>query len=91
MKGLVRAVLQNYVCETVVIHADSGAHKEIIQHKKNGFLFLPNCLDDLIRHVDYVMSNDTQDIIRNAKRFCDNNFSINNHIRNIKDVYNSLI
>ena len=90
-EGLGRAVLEAMSCETVVIAADSGAHKEIIQHKKNGFLFLPNCLDDLIRHVDYVMSNDTQDIIRNAKRFCDNNFSINNHIRNIKDVYNSLI
>lgn len=90
-EGLGRSVLEAMACNTIVIASNSGAHKEIIQHKKNGFLFLPNDVFDLAGQADYVINNNTQDIIENANKFCRDNFSTSNHATRIKSVYEKII
>jgi len=81
----------NVICEAlaiqrIVIASNVYDHPLIIKNKKNGFLFNPNDLDELIHILIYIQRLSTSDILliqKEAQLSVINNFSITNHINSL--------
>lgn len=84
----------NVICEAlsiqrIVIASNVYDHPLIIKNNKNGFLFNPNDLDNLINILIHIQISRTSTILsiqKNAHLSIINNFSIMNHINTLKNI-----
>ena len=63
-------LIEAFALETIVIAPNLGSISSIIKHEKNGILFKPNDIDDLVNKIKWVLSNTNkcEEIKRNAKK-----------------------
>ncbi len=56
-------------CETLVMAAETGGLPELVDHKKNGFLFAPDNKEALVAMINFIIDNmDSLDLIKKEAR-----------------------
>lgn len=68
-EGVSNALLEAMMLEIPCVTSNYPGSNEIITHNKNGYIFKNEDLDDLIRVIDFALSNDNTTIVENAKDF----------------------
>jgi glycosyltransferase involved in cell wall biosynthesis len=77
-----------------IIGSDIGGIPELIQEGKNGFLFEPGNLQDLIktiRNADKLDEKNYMTLSRNARSFAEQNFDREEHYNVLMDTYQEVI
>ena len=89
--GLV--LLEAFALETIVIAPNLGSISSIIKHEKNGILFKPNDIDDLINKIKWVLSNENkcEKIKKTAKKEFEEKYSEDVNYKMLIKVYEEAI
>jgi glycosyltransferase involved in cell wall biosynthesis len=69
-EGFPIILLEAFALGTIVIAPNLGSIQSIIKHEKNGILFKPNDINDLVNKIKWVLSNENkcEEIKKNAKK-----------------------
>ena len=92
-EGLPNIILEAALTNTFIIASNVKGNRDIIKHKKTGFLFNPFDQNDLLDKL-LLFKNDknlTVKIIEKTKKFVISNYSINNVVDSIYDFIKSNI
>jgi len=86
-------LLEAFALETVVIAPNIGSISSIIKHEKNGILFKPNDIDDLVNKIKWVLSNTNkcEEIKRNAKKEFEEKYSEDENYKMLIKIYEEAI
>jgi len=86
-------LLEAFALETVVIAPNIGSISNIIKHEKNGILFKPNDIDDLVNKIKWVLSNTNkcEEIKRNAKKEFEEKYSEGENYKMLIKIYEEAI
>lgn len=85
--------LQAFALNVLVIAPKLGSMSTIIKDKHNGVLFKPNDVDDMIKKIKWVMSNDDKcnQIIKNAKKDLKKKYTESINYKILMDIYEKAI
>lgn len=88
-EGASNSVLEYMAAGLIAIVTDIGASSEIIEHGKNGFLIKPGGVDEIVRIVKAVKSdNSLADRLRaNAEVTIEQKFDYQKNVRMLEDVF----
>jgi glycosyltransferase involved in cell wall biosynthesis len=92
-ENLSNAIMESLACGTPVVAFDIGGNKDMIDHKKNGYLAKPFDPEDLARGIEWVLNNENYDeLCKNARekvlREFDSNVVADKYIKLYKDILN---
>ena len=92
-EGFPIVFLYAFSLETIVIAPKLGSISSIIKHKKNGILFKPNDIDDLINKIKWVLSNKNkcEEIKKNAKKEFEEKYSDQINYKMLIKIYEEAI
>lgn len=87
-----RVTIESMISSLLVIGANSAGTKELISDKKTGLLYRQGDYIDLANKILYAIENkkDMEKIIINGKDYALKNFSINNTINGMYEIYKKL-
>lgn len=86
-------LIEAFALETIVIAPNLGSISSIIKHEKNGILFKPNDIDDLVNKIKWVLSNANkcEEIKRNAKKEFEEKYSEDVNYKMLIKIYEEAI
>ena len=86
-------LIEAFALETIVIAPNLGSISSIIKHEKNGILFKPNDIDDLVNKIKWVLSNTNkcEEIKRNAKKEFEEKYSEDENYKMLIKIYEEAI
>jgi len=67
-ENLANTVIESLACGTPVVGFDIGGNKDMILHKENGYLANPFEPTDLASGIDWILQNDTPEILSQNSR-----------------------
>lgn len=85
--GLV--VCESIYCGTPVITTDSGAQKEIIINKNFGYIVEKNCVEGIVKALEYYKNN-ANSFDKDAEKYIKNTFSIEKCVDGILKLYKKI-
>ena len=90
-EGMGRVTIEGMACGCMVIGKNSGATSELIEDKKTGFLYNSD-YEDLAKQMIFVIENSElcSEIRQNAFEFVKENFSIENYVSKVIEVYHTV-
>ncbi len=90
-EGFGRTIIEAMMTQTPVIASNSGAHKELIKHKKNGFLCKIDSEKDFIKEILFILSKKNkliiQKIIKNAFKDVKEKYKLIYYLKKFKKIY----
>lgn len=89
--NLPNTILEAMACETVVLSFKIGGIPEIIDHKINGYLSLPNNIDDFYNGFRYLINNNFKDLKIKARSKVVEKFNKDINYKKYIDLYQSLL
>jgi glycosyltransferase involved in cell wall biosynthesis len=80
-------------CETPVVATDVGGISEVVLHNKNGVLVEPNDAKKLAEGLQYLLDNEDirKKFGRTGRKYIVENYSSENTVKKLCDIYNELI
>ncbi|MBO67015.1 MAG: hypothetical protein CL398_01770 [Acidiferrobacteraceae bacterium] len=86
--GLGRSLMEAMMVGTPVIAVNSGGHKEVITHDKNGLL-VPSTPDDIATAIALVLNNHDKrnELIRSGRETAHTKFGLSRHTDRILNIY----
>jgi len=82
-----RVIYEAMILKTLVISSNVGGVTELIKHKKTGYLYKKNNIEDLLLHFNYSLkSKKNNTLITNANKFYYKSFSNEIHQKNYKKL-----
>ena len=93
-EGFNRTIVEGMLSKIPVIAVDSGAHKEIIRNKFNGWVVKKDNLSELINVSIKILSlknNNLKKIIERAEKYAKEKFNAEKHTIYISEIYLNLI
>lgn len=92
-EALGRVTIESMLSENLVIGADSGGTKEIIQDGANGYLYKCGDALDLCKKIYYAITHweEQEKIIVNAKEYARSNYDISLYAKQIVGIYKSVL
>jgi len=86
-----RTIIESMYQKVPVFATDLGGVKDIIQHKKNGFLYNPHNINEILPLINHLKNEKLREqIIINAFSTIKNSFSGKNQIISLEKIYSSL-
>ncbi len=86
-----RAIIESMYQKVPVFATDLGGVTDIIQHKKNGFLYNPHNINEILPLINHLKNDKFREqIIINAFSTIKNSFSGKNQIISLEKIYSSL-
>ena len=92
-EGFNRTIVEGMLSKIPVIAVDSGAHKEIIKDKFNGWLVEKNNLNELINVSIKILGlkkNNLKKTIERAEKYAKEKFNVQKHASYISKIYLNL-
>ncbi|WP_276210896.1 glycosyltransferase family 4 protein [Heyndrickxia coagulans] len=88
-----RVTIETMLSSMLFIGTNSGGTKELVSNQKTGLLYEPGDYIDLRDKIVYALTHkeEMNTIIKNARDFAVNNYSINNTANNVLMLYKRLI
>jgi len=81
------AAMQGFAMKKIVVASDVGGIPEIVHHEKTGFLYPPGNSEKLADQIIFALSNDVSDIVENAYRLAEKEFSFDAMMEKTLSVY----
>jgi glycosyltransferase involved in cell wall biosynthesis len=89
-EGLPLSIMEAFAEKTLVLASDIPEHKEVIENKKNGFLFRDNDISDLVDKIDEIASlTHKVNYIKSARISYEKNFQFSSTVENYHNLYRS--
>ena len=87
------AIIEAFNHGTLVLASKIGSIKNIIQDKVTGILFEPGNVNDLVNKINWIRNNPNKcdQIIKNAKKEFNNNYSSKKNYMQLLKIYNEII
>jgi colanic acid/amylovoran biosynthesis glycosyltransferase len=89
-EGIANVVLEAMAVGTLVISTDCGGMKEVVEHKKNGFIVPvrnPQAMAEIIRHVQQLSSSEKERMVVAARETIEILHTEKNMIEGIRSLY----
>lgn len=92
-EGLSLSILEAALAGKFVIATNVGGVPEIITHKENGLLFKPKRIEELLKHLEWVLENkgEARRMALALQKKVLNGFDINKVIKEYEELYVSLV